>query len=107
MDHVRLPAVDSRVGMHSLSLYLRLSILSFFFFSSDDDGEVQGIFGMNVDVLIDEPPSIRWYFAAVVPFSALILALAFVSTRVNQRRGARSEEAREVLLKGKEKPFGL
>ncbi|MCJ1280453.1 hypothetical protein MMC21_008281 [Puttea exsequens] len=46
---------------------------------------VSGIFGMNVDVLITKPPSIRWYFAAVVPFSALILAAAFLTTKLNKR----------------------
>ncbi|KAF6225254.1 hypothetical protein HO133_010451 [Letharia lupina] len=50
---------------------------------------VSGIFGMNVDVLINKPPSIRWYFVAVIPFSALVLAVAFVSIRVNKRRGAK------------------
>ena len=61
---------------------------------------------MNVDVLVNKLPSIRWYFAAVVPFSALILTMAFVSTRVNKRRRAKSEDAKKVLQE-KEKPFRL
>ena len=61
---------------------------------------------MNVDVLINKPPSIRWYFAAVVPFSALILTVAFVSTRVNKRRRAKTEDAKQILQE-KEKPFEL
>ena len=59
---------------------------------------------MNVDVLINKPPSIRWYFAAVVPFSALILTVAFVSTRVNKRQRAKIEDAKQVLQE-KEKTF--
>ncbi len=46
---------------------------------------------MNVDVLINKPPSIRWYFAAVAPFSALVLLIAFVSTKVTMRRRAESQ----------------
>lgn len=43
---------------------------------------------MNVDVLVNGSPSVRWYFAAVIPFSVLILAVAFVSTRLNKwKRG--------------------
>lgn len=61
---------------------------------------------MNVDVLINKPPSIRWYFAAVVPFSALILTVAFVSTRVNKRRRADIGDAKQAT-KGKEKLFEL
>ena len=59
---------------------------------------------MNVDVLINKPPSIRWYFAAVVPFSALILTVAFVSTRVNKHQRAKFEDAKQVLQE-KEKTF--
>ena len=59
---------------------------------------------MNVDVLINKPPSIRWYFAAVVPFSALILTVAFVSTRVNKHQRAKLEDAKQVLQQ-KEKTF--
>lgn len=44
---------------------------------------------MNIDVLINKPPSIPWYFVAVILFSALVLAVAFVSIRVNKRRGAK------------------
>ena len=61
---------------------------------------------MNVDVLINKPPSIRWYFAAVVPFSALILTVAFVSTRFNKRRRAKLEDAKKVFQE-KEKSFEL
>ena len=50
---------------------------------------VQGMFGMNVDVLVNKPPSIRWYFAAVVPFSVLILAAAFLTTKVPKRMRTR------------------
>lgn len=46
---------------------------------------------MNVDVLVNEPPSIRWYFAAVVTFSALILAVSFVSMRVTKSQRARNQ----------------
>ena len=52
---------------------------------------------MNVDVLVNKPPSIRWYFGAVVPFSALVLAVAFVSTRINKGRRARSPDRKQVL----------
>lgn len=45
---------------------------------------------MNVDVLVDKPPSIRWYFAAVVPFSALILAISFISMRVTKSQRAKN-----------------
>lgn len=52
---------------------------------------------MNVDVLISKPPSIRWYFVAVIPFSALVLSAAFVSTRVNKRRRTKNQEDKHVL----------
>ena len=52
---------------------------------------------MNVDVLIYKPPSIRWYFAAVVPFSALVLAVAFVSTRVNKYQREKVQGGKQVL----------
>ena len=54
---------------------------------------------MNVDVLINKPPSIRWYFVVVIPFSALVLAVAFVSTRVNRRRRAKSQDNKQILWK--------
>lgn len=57
-------------------------------------------------MLINKPPSIRWYFVAVIPFSALVLAVAFVSTRVNKRRRANSQDNRKVLRK-KERSFQL
>ena len=52
---------------------------------------------MNVDVLINKAPSIRWYFVAVVPFSALVLAAAFVSTRINKRRRAKEQDRKQRL----------
>ena len=52
---------------------------------------------MNVDVLINKAPSIRWYFVAVIPFSALVLAVAFVSTRVNKRRRAKKQDDKQFL----------
>lgn len=52
---------------------------------------------MNVDVLINKPPSIRWYFAAVLPFSALVLAVAFVSTRINRRRRVEKQDDKQIL----------
>jgi hypothetical protein len=58
----------------------------------------QGIFGMNVDVLINKPPSIRWYLAAVVPFSVLILAIAFVSTRLNKWKRSQAEKKQAAEL---------
>ena len=51
---------------------------------------------MNVDVLVDKPPSIRWYFVAVVPFSALILTAAFVSTKINKHRRAKGQDGKQV-----------
>ena len=56
---------------------------------------------MNVDVLINKPPSIRWYFAAVIPFSALVLAVAFVITRVNRRRRANYRDDKQSLREEK------
>ena len=61
---------------------------------------------MNVDVLVNRPPSIRWYFAAVVPFSALVLAVAFVSTAVNKHRRAKVQDGKQVSP-GKERSFKL
>ncbi len=52
---------------------------------------------MNVDVLINKPPSIRWYFAAVIPFSALVLAVAFVITKVNRHRRAKYRDDKQSL----------
>lgn len=46
---------------------------------------------MNVDVLINKPPSIRWYFAAVITFSALILAVSFVTMRVSKSQRAKNQ----------------
>ena len=46
---------------------------------------------MNVDVLVNKPPSIRWYFAAVVPFSALILAVTFGVTRLNKSKREKAQ----------------
>ena len=64
---------------------------------------------MNVDVLVNKAPSIRWYFAAVVSFSALVLAVAFVSTRINKRRRAQDQNRTQRLpeKEGKRKLFGL
>ena len=64
---------------------------------------------MNVDVLVNKAPSIRWYFVAVVPFSALVLAVAFVSTRINKRRRARDQNRTQRLpeKEGERKLFGL
>ena len=47
---------------------------------------------MNVDVLVNNPPAIRWYFAAVIPFSAFVLAVAFVSTKVHKCRRAKKQD---------------
>ncbi|KAL9138175.1 MAG: hypothetical protein Q9175_000599 [Cornicularia normoerica] len=65
---------------------------------------VSGIFGMNVDVLISKPPSIRWYFVAVIPFSALVLSVALVSTRVNKHRRTKNLEDKHVLRE-KQRPL--
>jgi hypothetical protein len=35
----------------------------------------QGMFGMNVDILANNPP-IKWYFIIAIPFTALVLILA-------------------------------
>ena len=64
------------------------------------------MFGMNIDVLVNRPPSIRWSFAAVVPFSALVLAVAFVSTAVNKHRRAKMQDGKQVSRE-KEASFKL
>ena len=50
-----------------------------------------------MDVLINKPPSIRWYFATVIPSSALLLAVAFVPTQVNKCRRANDQDAQQAL----------
>lgn len=57
---------------------------------------------MNVDVLVKGSPSIRWYFAAVVPFSALVLAIAFLSTQLNMWERKRGQDEAHKLSEKQE-----
>lgn len=59
----------------------------------------QGIFGMNVDILVNTPPSIAWFFIVGVPATGLVLIIAFLSNwffkwrlRVRQQK-QRDEDA--------------
>jgi Mg2+ and Co2+ transporter CorA len=49
---------------------------------------IQGVFGMNVDVLNNSPASIKWFFIVGISLTAVVLGIAFIAARINKQRRA-------------------
>ncbi|KAL2049114.1 hypothetical protein ABVK25_010626 [Lepraria finkii] len=60
----------------------RITWITFIFFPLI---AVSGVFGMNVSILINNPPSIKWYFIVGISFAGLVLGVAFFATWFNKR----------------------
>ena len=54
---------------------------------------------MNVDVLLNNPPSIKWYFIVGILFAGLVLGVAFVAMWFNIRHKGVQAERREFSRK--------
>lgn len=48
--------------------------------------DVKGLFGMNVNILADNP-SVKWYFIIALPATALVLIVALLFRRRKWIRG--------------------
>ncbi|MCJ1279693.1 hypothetical protein MMC21_007517 [Puttea exsequens] len=73
----------------------RISWITFVFFPLI---AVAGIFGMNVDILVNTPPSLAWFFIISAPATVLVFIIALLSNvffkwRLSVRERKKRDEA--------------
>jgi hypothetical protein len=65
MDYIYILSPHRNIGSYTLLIFFLPLLIC----------QKQGMFGMNVDILANNP-SIKWYFIIAIPFTALVLIIA-------------------------------